>query len=443
MTETNYTTEKQQLLLTYLISSSDVFTVCLSIVKPTYFDPEFRNAVEFIIEYFNEYSAIPSPKTINGETGTLIERVQVTSDEIAYACAEVERFCQTRGMIEAVLESADLIQKGKIERVSQLITDANEISISRSSGVDLRSDVGSWIDEMSTSMKPYKLDWGPFDDLIDGGLQRTQLILFTANSGGGKSLVMADAALQLAELHGLHVVYISLELKVPLLLSRFYTMLTGIRKADFQANKQEIIASVESFGQRSGGSYIIDALPIGSSAKSIRAFLKGYEIRYKRKPDVIVLDYLDLLKPDAGAHGDNMWLTDKDSAEEFRQVILDYDAIGITASQQNREGLKAKEASQSHISGGISKINTVDISCAIVLNEQLKAKGEIGFAFTKTRSSDGVGKTAITKWSRKRLRVHTGEEGEVMDMTPSSAKVSTRDIIAQQRNNVEGVGFNI
>ena len=57
-------TTKQQLLLEYLVSSVDTFALCKSIVKPEYFDPELRRSVEFIHDYYDKYSSIPTSDQI-------------------------------------------------------------------------------------------------------------------------------------------------------------------------------------------------------------------------------------------------------------------------------------------------------------------------------------------------------------------------------------------
>ena len=47
-------TQKQKLLMEYLISSSDTFALCQNIINPTYFDPELRNAVAFIKDNYEK-----------------------------------------------------------------------------------------------------------------------------------------------------------------------------------------------------------------------------------------------------------------------------------------------------------------------------------------------------------------------------------------------------
>src|ERR1700722_9331445 len=100
---------KQKLLIEYLISSSDTFALCQGIVEPDYFDPEFRNTVKFVKDYFQEYDATPEPPQIKAETGTTLERREVSRDEITYCTNEIEKFCRHRAMEKAILNSVSMV----------------------------------------------------------------------------------------------------------------------------------------------------------------------------------------------------------------------------------------------------------------------------------------------------------------------------------------------
>ena len=86
-----------------------------------------------------------------------------------------------------------------------------------------------------------------------------------------------------------------------------------------------------------------------------------------------------------------------------------------TASQQNRAAIDAQQLNQGHIAGGISKVNTVDVYISVVLTPTMKAAGEIGFVFLKTRNSDGAGKTVYLKWINNSLRIVNPDVSEDND----------------------------
>ena len=124
---------------------------------------------------------------------------------------------------------------------------------------------------------------------------------------------------------------------------------------------------------------------------------------------------------------DNISEKDKQSAEQLREIIFDYNMIGATASQQNRSAIEAEQLHQGHIAGGITKVNTVDVYVSIVLTPTMKAGGEICFVFLKTRNSDGVGKTIYLTWINNSLRI----------MNPGGRSIGKDTIIVDSLNKLQ------
>ena len=88
--------KKQILLIEYLISSVDTFARCTTIVKPEYFDPEARDSVRFIQQYYADYNSLPTPEQIQAETNQEFLLREVTRDKIDYCCYAVCRRLRNR-----------------------------------------------------------------------------------------------------------------------------------------------------------------------------------------------------------------------------------------------------------------------------------------------------------------------------------------------------------
>jgi len=232
------------------------------------------------------------------------------------------------------------------------------------------------------------------------------LILFSAGSGGGKSITMQNLGLNLV-CQGMHVLYLSLELSEDLLSERLATMVSGVGKVDMAANLDSVITKVGEFASlyENVGSFTLKQMPSGINCNNIRAYLKEYELKYGYLPDAIIVDYLDLMTPMDKVSADNVFEKDKRVSEELRNIAVELNTVVITASQLNRSAVGAESINHSHIAGGISKVNTCDVYITIILSETLKAAGEVAFHYQKTRNSDGVGKTTYLKWDPTSLRI--------------------------------------
>lgn len=402
-------TTKQQLLLEYLISSVDTFALCKSIVKPEYFDPELRKSVEFIHEYYDKYSAIPTPDQISAETDVAINRHQITHDQISYCSDEIEQFCRRKAMQQAVIQSSKYIEKDDYGTVETLVRDALAVSLNRDLGVDYFNKPIDRLERLTLQPLRTPTKWKAFDDMLNGGIARKEILLFSANSGGGKSITLANLAVNMLE-QGFNVLYLSLELSEDLIAQRFDTMFTGIPSVVSQQKYKDIAASLNELAPHMG-KMNIKHMSTGTTSNQIRSYLKEFELKFGYLPDLLIVDYLDIMGANEKVSADNVWEKDKRAAEQLRDIAFDYNMYIATASQQNRSAIDAQELNQSHIAGGLSKVNTVDIYASIIMTPTMKAAGEIGFSFLKTRNSDGVGKTIYMRWENKTLRILNKTEG--------------------------------
>ena len=394
--------KKQKLLLEYLISSPDTYALCSSIVEPDYFDPEYRNAVKFTHEYYDEYHQIPSPDQIEAETGVKLTQQEVTSDQLEYTTNEVEQFCKRRAMEKAVLESVPLIEENKYGDVEQLIRDAVTVSLNRNMGTDYFRDPEGRLQKMSESKKKISTGWSVLDKWLYGGLERGQLIIFSANSGGGKSVALANLGLNFLE-QGLNVVYFSFELSEDLISQRYDTMVSGISTAVWEYHKDEISQAVLKTGDKSGH-LLIREMHSGTTPNELRAYLKEYELLYNRTPDLIIVDYLDIMEPNQRVSADNVFEKDKRVSEQIRDIGKDYGAVVGSASQQNRGAVEETRIHQGHVAGGISKVNTSDVWISVHANATMRAQEECAFQLVKTRSSEGEGQMIYLQWT-KNIRI--------------------------------------
>jgi len=150
----------------------------------------------------------------------------------------------------------------------------------------------------------------------------------------------------------------------------------------------------------------------GTRPREIRAYLKEYYLTYGVMPDLLILDYLDKMYPNETVDLGDVWTKDKLVSEQLRDIGVEYNMFIATASQLNREAVRAAHHDHAHIAGGISKINESDVYWSIRLTPEMMAAGQCTFTMQKTRNSDGIGKSAYLKWIGNRLRI-VDQEDEV------------------------------
>jgi hypothetical protein len=109
----------------------------------------------------------------------------------------------------------------------------------------------------------------------------------------------------------------------------------------------------------------------------------------------------------------DLFIKDKFVSEELRNFAIDHDILLATASQLNRGAVEEIEFDHSHISGGLSKIQTADNVIGIFTSQAMREHGKYQVQFMKTRSSSGVGHKVELAFDIAGLRI--------TDMDPEEA----------------------
>jgi hypothetical protein len=109
---------------------------------------------------------------------------------------------------------------------------------------------------------------------------------------------------------------------------------------------------------------------------------------------------------------ENLFVKDKYVSEELRNLAMELNCIFVTASQLNRSSVEEIEFDHSHISGGISKINTADNLIGIFTSRAMRERGRYQIQLMKTRSSSGVGQKIDLGFDVDTLRIFDIGEDE-------------------------------
>jgi hypothetical protein len=225
-------------------------------------------------------------------------------------------------------------------------------------------------------------------------------------------------------LQGLNVMYLTFELSEALVSMRLDSMTTDIPSRDVFKSIDDVEMKVKIIGKKSGA-FQVKYMPTGKNSNDIRAYLKEYEIKTGRKVDVLLIDYLDLMHPNAvKISAENLFVKDKYVSEELRNLAMELNTIFVTASQLNRSSVEEIEFDHSHISGGISKINTADNLIGIFTSRAMRERGRYQIQLMKTRSSSGVGQKIDLEFDVDSLRIRDlGEDEEYQEFQKRKSTV--------------------
>lgn len=397
----------QQGLIYLLRTDADFFTQANPLLKPEYFDWDVhQHFVSEMQKHFEVYKTIPS-------TSELLERVKshVTKtlplsefeDEIVnmdnidldsiktmeFALDLMEGFAKSNAMKDAIHKCVELIQEGKLEETEIEIKKALSVSRNVKLGQDYLSEYSDrWTKIDSNPHLGFNMVLPALTDSLEGGLQRGELGMVMSPPGVGKSLYLANQA-HLSAKEGHNVLVISLEMSEDRWATRIDSIITGINSKRLKTPEGRLSASdrIKKFKSKCEGSIFIKHYPAYSiSINGIRSLLTQLRLKSGFIPDVIIVDYLELMK--SIKEGAAQWQEQQAIANELYSVAQEQGVMLFTATQTNREGKKADIITDAHLGDSYGKARPCDFIVSLNQTMEEHETGKMRVYVVKSRNGD-------------------------------------------------------
>jgi archaellum biogenesis ATPase FlaH len=312
-------------------------------------------------------------------------------------------FCKKQKLKEAMLKSVKLLQNASFDEISKTINEALKLGTTSDFGYDYLVDFERRF--QIKARNPISMGWTEIDSICKGGLGTGELGVVIAPTGAGKSMVLVHLGTE-ALRAGKTVVHYTLELADSVVASRYDSCLTGIELKDLFSYKEQIFQSVQDLA----GKLIVKEYPTKSaSTNTIKLHLEKLKIK-GIKPDMIIVDYGDLLKPISNQKEKRQEL--ETIYEELRGLAQENTCPVWTASQTNRSGLNAEVITMESISEAFNKCFVADFICSVSRTVEDKASNSGRIFVAKNRNGpDGLVFPIFMDTSNVKIKVlpSTGE----------------------------------
>jgi archaellum biogenesis ATPase FlaH len=432
---TDYGYDIQKVYLEMMMSDAESFVRCQAVFNPDAFDRRLQAGAKFLTDYVSEHNALPTFDMLNAATkADLKDPGQLQENHYDWLLNEFETFSKHKALEAAILKSADLLEKGEYGACEDLVKKAVQIGLQKDLGTDYWADPRTRLEGIKSTNGQVSTGWAAMDKKLFGGFNRGELNIFAGGSGAGKSLFLANIGVNMAE-KGMNVMYLTLELAESLVSMRIDSMVTGISTRDVFKNIDDVEIKVKMIGKKSGAMQI-KYMPSGKTANDVRSYIKEYEIKTGKKVDVLLIDYLDLLMPaSTKVSAENLFIKDKYVSEELRNLAMELNTVFVTAAQLNRGAVEEIEFDHSHISGGLSKIQTADNVFGIFTSRAMRERGRYQLQLMKTRNSSGVGQKIDLGFDQDTLRIIDCDQDEDDNYTNASTGGSSSIVNSLKRSN--------
>jgi len=380
--------------------------------------------VRLIGRYREKYSVHPTEKIMTSVLRTEIEDLNdLTQQQLRNFFARISKsevveseyvrqtsldFCRKQKLKEAMLKSVKLLKKSSFDEIAELINDALKLGADSDFGHDYIKDFEQRF--IFKARNPVATGWEEIDKITQQGLGKGELGVVIAPTGAGKSMALVHIGAQ-ALIAGKNVVYYTLELSDTVVGSRFDSCITNVPLGDLRIFKEEIYEKLQNLD----GRLIVKEYPTkSSSVNTLKSHLEKLKNR-GFKPDIIMVDYADLLRPISTLKEKRHEL--ETIYEQLRCLAQENKCCVWTASQTNRSGLNAEVITMESISEAFNKCFVADFIFSISRTAEDKLNNEGRIFIAKNRNGvDGLVYPIHMNTSNITIKVHpsTGETiGEI------------------------------
>lgn len=415
----NFDEQDQYNMICMIISDGSVYTRVKPILKPEYFDKKFQVAIAYINDFTNEYSTLPTLEQLNNESRNNFIKVKEVEGNIGIQQSildMVESFCKKRALEIAINNCYERLQKGDTSSLDSIIKEAQSVGITKDLGLNVWEGVKDYLHKLDKEMGVISTGLNELDKCFDGGLSWGQLNYVVSPSGGGKSVCMANLAVNWAKM-GYNVVYLTLELDKELVAKRMNSMFLDMAYREISKNIDGVAYKIETYAKNNKpGILQVADLKMGATANDINAYLQAFETSFNIIPEIVVVDYASILSPcDKRIDKNNINLRDKAIAEELREIARDRTHNGkrtmvMSANQITKDALSEMEFTLSNIAGGTTLVQTCDNLFSVRTNPAMRQQGEYEIKIMKSRNSGATDKKFKVKYNVDSLLISNIEE---------------------------------
>lgn len=377
----------QTKLIKIFLEDDDFSGQIMDILKVEYFDNfHHKNLFKHILKYISKYNVKPNYETLKSlinykeeglEREQLEELVKIISEykhnDKSYVIDVSLDYCKKQSLKNGLQKAAKAWEREDYDNIAVIIDESLKMGEPKNSGHNYLDDVERRL--VAEKRSPITAMEG-LNPIIGGGLSGGELGIVLAPTGGGKSMALVKFGAN-AMLEGKKVVYYSLEMKEEKIGHRFDAALNNI-PLKYVTEYVDKIRETSKYIKQKGGSLFIKEFPTGSATvNTLRAHLQSLEREHNIIPDVIMVDYADIMKSTSEYSERRYNLTN--IYETLRALAMELNVPIWTASQANREAINSPRFDLRVISESLGKAQTADVILGVGRTEEdkLEKKGKL------------------------------------------------------------------
>ncbi len=444
-------------LIAQILSDRKFANSILDIVSPNYFkDPALKTIVAAIkdaktIDEVNLdipsleirlYDGIKSDMVLK-QIGRQLRKIEESDLNDSLKIQEIAmNFCKYKEVKKTIEEISKIIDRGDINDYHECeskLRKALEHGDMKDDGMDIFDNIKDVL--IDDFRKPIPTGIKGLDEIMDGGLSKTELGVILAPFGVGKTTMMTKLANTAVNM-GYKVLQIFFEDNPKVIQRKHLSCWSNHDLNNLSLHKEEIYEMAAKMDAeiraKKGGLKLKKFSSDGTTIPVIRQYIRKLTAQ-GFKPDMVLLDYIDCVEP--SRKFDDINAGEGSVMRQYESMLSELDIAGWTAVQGNRTSIGADVVHANQMGGSIKKgqIGHFIVSIAKTLDQ--KENGTATMAILKSRfGKDGVVFTDI-RFDNASIQIDMGDSKGAR--TNSEHKQDKAEYSQKRINEVMGTRTNI
>jgi len=438
----------QSKVVSALITDNKFLDTISEITTPKFFENDANKwIISEILSYHEEYRKPPTLDVFKSQLSkvdnevlkkTVVEQLrhvftQIGNVDLDYIKNEFTSFCINQNLKGVILQSVDLLKAGSYDRIKDLVDSAMKVGQQTDLGMDYIEDYDERMEDLKRTTVPTK--WQPINDLMDGGLGPGELGVVVAPSGVGKTWILTAIGAE-AVRNGLSVVHYTMELSEHYVGARYDTVFTGIPSVELKDKKEEVKGKIKNLR----GKLLIKYFPPkGVTVKKLQTHIEKM-ITLDNKPDVIIVDYADLLLSHSNK-SDSTYAEQGGVYIDLRGMSGELEIPIWTASQTNRSAIDSEVIEADKIADSYAKVMNADFIMSWSRKSKDKLNDTARAHIMKNRfGPDGITFPCKMNTNTGYIEVYDGTspDGVIAQKEAASGQLETKKLL--HKKYVENMG---
>jgi replicative DNA helicase len=404
--------EKMEPLVFKLLTTEPKYATILGSLyeKEWLNDPDLGKILEVVLKYFKAKDKLPKFNTIDLITSQLFpdnhseimiklkaaQAIDLSEFDQDYLDEELLKYLRNGGICWAIMSNVDEIEatnnvEGMIDRLRSLTTMDFDLDL----GFDYLEEIDEHCEILKNPEARLSTGWDELDKFMNGGWYRDGrcLGLFMGETHIGKSLMLSNLATNALKMDKFAVI-ITLEMSETVYGTRIDAHLTKTDINSLQHNTELVVSTANRIkDDYSNSKLIIKEFPPDSiTCNNIKAYLDKITAFHQRAPDIVIVDYINLMLPADSTGSDNTYNKYRIVTTELRRLSYIINRPVVTVTQCNRGGFSSSEVSLDNTADSIAIPMIADFVGVLFQNEGDREAEILNLKLCKNRLGGRIGK---------------------------------------------------